>query len=140
MKPALALLAVLLLTTPLLADAADDVRATETAFAKAFADRDKAKFFAFVADDAKFLGRKQIQTGKKEVVAAWSGFLDSKDAPFSWRPERVVANDAGNLGFSTGPIFDPAGVQVGTFTSTWQKQKDESWKIIFDGGSQCGER
>src|SRR5438067_2002138 len=137
MKRALAIVARILVTTSLFADATDEVRRTETAFAKAFADRDRARFFAFVADDAHFLGRRRISASKKEVVEAWSGFFDSATAPFSWKPQRVVANAAGNLGFSTGPVFDPAGAQIGTFTSTWQRQRDGSWKIIFDGGSQC---
>ncbi len=133
-----AAVALLFVSTSLFAaDAADEVRQTETAFAKAFADRDKARFFAFVADDAQFLGRRRISHGKKEVIEAWSPFFDGPAAPFSWRPERVVANAAGNLGFSTGPVFDPSGAQVGTFTSTWQKQSDGAWKIIFDGGTQC---
>ena len=132
-----AAVALLFLATSLFADAADEVRQTETAFAKAFADRDKARFFAFVAADAHFLGRRRISTSKKEVIETWSAFFDSATAPFSWKPERVVANAAGSLGFSTGPVFDPAGAQIGTFTSTWQKQPDGAWKIIFDGGSQC---
>jgi hypothetical protein len=34
------------------ADRADEVRATEIAFAKAFADRDVKKFSSYLADDA----------------------------------------------------------------------------------------
>jgi hypothetical protein len=34
-------------------------------------------------------------------------------------------------------VFDEAGVQSGTFTSTWVRQPDGSWKILFDGGSAC---
>src|SRR5262245_56197599 len=63
-----AAIALLFVATSLFADAADEVRQTETVFAKAFADRDKARFFAFVADDAQFLGRRRISAGKKEVI------------------------------------------------------------------------
>ena len=139
MKRAAAVAGLLLAAATLFAaDPAEEVRATETAFAKAFADRDRDRFFAFVADDAQFLGRQRIAHGKKEVIESWSRFFDSSEAPFSWKPERVVANAAGNLGFSTGPVFDGAsGAQIGTFTSTWQKQRDGSWKIVFDGGTHC---
>lgn len=131
-------LALLLVTTSLFAaDAADEVRRTELAFAKAFADRDKDGFFAFLADDAHFLGRARTMANKKEVIEVWSAFFQSSTPPFSWRPERVVTNAAGTLGLSTGPVLDPKGAQVGTFTSTWQKQPDGAWKIIFDGGQQC---
>ena len=133
MKRAAALIVVFITATSLFgADAADEVRQTEIAFAKAFADRDRDRFFAFVADDAHFLGGRRISASKKEVVETWSAFFHSATAPFSWKPERVVANAAGTLGFSTGPVFDPSGAQIGTFTSTWQKQPDGAWKIIFD--------
>ena len=119
------------------ADRADEVRATEIAFAKAFADRDAKKFFSYVADDAQFLGQRKIMHGKQEVVAAWSEFFKPAVAPFRWEPERVVTNATGDLGFSTGPVFDEAGVQTGSFTSIWVRQPDGSWKILFDGGSAC---
>jgi len=119
------------------ADRAEEVRATEIAFAKAFADRDAKKFFSYLADDAQFLGRRNTTHGKQEVVAAWSEFFKPAVAPFRWQPERVVTNVAGDLGFSTGPVFDEAGAQIGTFTSTWVRQPDGSWKILFDGGSDC---
>jgi ketosteroid isomerase-like protein len=119
------------------ADRAEEVRSTEIAFAKAFADRDAKNFLSFVADDAQFLGRRNTMRGKQEVIAGWSEFFKSSAAPFRWQPERVVTNATGDLGFSSGPIFDEAGVQIGTFTSTWVRQPDSSWKIVFDGGSPC---
>jgi ketosteroid isomerase-like protein len=119
------------------ADRAEEVRATEIAFAKAFADRDAKKFFLYLADDAQFLGRRNTMHGKQEVVAGWSEFFKPSVAPFRWQPERVVTNAVGDLGFSTGPVFDEAGVQIGTFTSTWIRQPDGSWKILFDGASAC---
>ena len=119
------------------AERAEEVRATEIAFAKAFADRDAKKFFSYLADDAQFLGRRDIMRGKQEVIKGWSEFLKPAVAPFRWQPERVVTNDAGDLGFSSGPVFDEAGVQIGTFTSKWVRQPDGSWKILFDGGSAC---
>jgi ketosteroid isomerase-like protein len=119
------------------ADRAEEVRAIEIAFAKAFADRDAKKFFSYLADDAQFLGKRNTMHGKQEVIAGWSEFFKAAVAPFRWQPERVVTNAAGDLGFSTGPVFDEAGVQIGTFTSTWVRQPDGSWKILFDGGSAC---
>ena len=117
------------------ADRSEEVRATEVAFAKAFADRDARKFFAYIADDAQFLGKRNTMRGKQEVIASWSEFFKPAVAPFRWEPERVVS--AGDLGFSSGPVYDEAGAQIGTFTSTWIRQSDGSWKILFDGGSAC---
>jgi len=119
------------------ADRADEVRATEIAFAKAFAERDVKKFSSYLADDAQFLGRSNTMRGKQQVIAVWSEFFKPEVAPFRWEAERVVTSAAGDLGFSSGPVFDEAGVQTGTFTSTWIRQPDGSWKILFDGGSAC---
>lgn len=127
-----AILLVLLLasTAP---SATDDVRNTETAFAKAFADRDATAFFAFVADDATFIAGNQTLSGKAEVVKAWSAYFKNEKPPFSWHPERVFTNAAGDLGLSTGPVFDAAGNHVADYSSIWQKQRDGTWKIVFDG-------
>lgn len=116
------------------ADAVDEVRRAETAFAKAFADRDQAKFFSFVADDASFLPGLGTLAGKEAVVKRWSRFFaGGSEAPFSWGPERVVVNKAGTIGLSTGPVFDPTGKHIGNFSSIWTRQADGSWKVLFDG-------
>src|SRR5262245_46887630 len=80
------------------ADRSEEVRATEIAFAKAFADRNEKKFFSYLADDAQFLGRRNTMHGKQEVIASWSEFFKPQVAPFRWQPERVVTNAAGDLG------------------------------------------
>ncbi len=127
-------LAILLLTLPALAAGpADEVRQTEIDFAKAFADRNPVKFFAFVAEDAHFLGPKRTLSGKAEVMKVWSEYLKPEKAPFRWEPERVVVNANGDLGLSTGPVFDPQGKHIGNYSSIWQRQSDGTWKIIFDG-------
>jgi ketosteroid isomerase-like protein len=97
----------------------------------------RKKVLLYLADDAQFLGRRNTMRGKQEVIAGWSEFFKPAVAPFRWQPERVITNAAGDLGFSSGPVFDEAGVQIGTFTSTWIRQPDGSWKIVFDRGSAC---
>ena len=113
--------------------AAEQVREAETAFARAFTDRDQTRFFSFVADDATFLSPKKTLSGKAQVVQTWTQFFGGREAPFRWQPERVVINGAGDIGLSTGPVFDAAGKHTGDFSSVWQKQKEGMWKVIFDG-------
>jgi ketosteroid isomerase-like protein len=137
MRRSLYLLLLVLASSAFAADRTEEVRATEIAFAKAFAERDAKKFFGYLAEDAQFLGRRSIMHGKQEVIAVWSEFFKPAVAPFRWEPERVVTNAVGDLGFTSGPVFDEAGAQIGTFTSTWVRQPDGSWKILFDGGSAC---
>ena|SRR6266568_3729498 len=58
-------------------DPAAEVRDRETAFAKAFAGRDAAKFASFLADDAKFMSAKRTLSGKAEVMAVWSEYMNA---------------------------------------------------------------
>ena len=123
------------------AAAVEQVRAAETAFAKSMADRNAAAFAALVSDEAVFFGGKGVQHGKTEVVGAWKRFFDGPDAPFSWKPAEVEVLASGSLGMTSGPVYDPKGNRIGTFNSIWQKQRDGSWKIIFDKGCppcECG--
>lgn len=115
------------------ADARDEVRNAELSFAKAFADRDQTKFFAFVLDDASFLGAGGTLSGKKAVVERWSRFFTTPQAPFSWAPDRVAVNAAGTIGLTAGTVFDANGNHIGNFNSTWVKQADGTWKVLFDG-------
>lgn len=130
----------LLFATPAFADAADrqpdpeaEVRNIEIAFAKAFAEQKAAQFFAYIADDATFLGARLTMVGKAEIVKNWTPFFSEKVAPFTWRPERVYVNGDGTLGLSTGPVFDKDGNQAGIYSSIWQKNAKGEWKIVFDG-------
>ncbi|HEY0371447.1 MAG TPA: alpha/beta fold hydrolase [Thermoanaerobaculia bacterium] len=136
MKITAAVLAILL-AIPALADAVEDVRQAEIGFAKAFADRDKTKFFAYVANDAVFLGGLAVQRGKDAVVKRWSRFFDNQPvAPFSWGPERIEITGNGTIGLSTGPVFDAEGNAIAQYASIWLKQGDGTWKVILDGPGQ----
>lgn len=136
MRRAATFLLALFVSASAFADPVEQVRQAEIAFAKAFADRDQAKFFGMVLDDATFLGARTL-AGKGAVVERWSRFFQGPQAPFFWGPERVVVNGAGTIGLSTGPVYDPNGAHIGNYSSVWLRQPDASWKILFDGpGSQ----
>jgi proline iminopeptidase len=132
-----ALLALIIILPALPVSAADavlDVRTAETGFAKAFADRDKVKFFSYVADDAVFLNPLGTLRGKPQIIERWSRFFDGvAEAPFQWGPERVEVTGDGRIGFSMGPIYLPNGEHAGYYSSVWQKQGDGTWKVIVDG-------
>lgn len=115
------------------AELQEQVRQTEAAFAKTMADRDHAAFASFLADETVFLGRSVLR-GKEAVAAAWKRYYEGPQAPFSWAPDRVAVLDSGTLAFSTGPVFEPDGKRSGTFNSTWRREKDGRWKIVFDSG------
>lgn len=111
----------------------EQVRATEIAFAKTLADRDPKKFESMIAPDSIWLGAKPLH-GPAEILASWQGYFDAKTPPFSWRPEIVEVQAGGKLALSTGPVLDPSGKRVGTYTSIWRRESTGEWKIIFDRG------
>ena len=133
------LLAALLAAAPARTNAqlAEEVRQTETAFAKTMADRDHAAFVSFLADETVWFGNNRVMRGKEAVATGWKPLYQGKDAPFSWRPEQVEVLDSGTLALSTGPVFDPAGKQTGTFSSIWRRDADGKWRIVFDKGCQA---
>jgi ketosteroid isomerase-like protein len=112
---------------------AEQVRATERAFAKTMADRDHAAFASFLSEEAVFLGRTVLR-GKAQVAAGWKAYYEAPQAPFSWEPDRVEVLASATLAVSTGPVYDPAGKRVGTFVSTWRREPDGTWKIVLDSG------
>jgi ketosteroid isomerase-like protein len=106
----------------------------ESSFAATMASRDSVAFARFIAPDAVFFGEKAVLRGKPAVVEGWSRFFAGRDAPFSWRPEKVEVLDSGSLALSTGPVHDPEGRQIGTFSSIWRRESDGSWRVVFDKG------
>src|SRR5512139_1935612 len=110
---------------------------TETAFAKTMADRDHDAFTRFLADDTVFFSGPEPLRGKAAVAAWWKRFYTSPQAPFSWKPGKVEVLEDGTLALSTGPVFDPAGKAVSSFTSVWRQQSPGVWRIVFDKGCNC---
>lgn len=120
-------------TPPADAGANDSLRAAETSFARSMADRNFDAFAAHVADDAVFINGGTPLRGKAEVLAFWKRFFERPQAPFSWRPE--VAEVAGGLGYTTGPVMAPDGKVIASFASTWRRTLTGRWEVVFDNGS-----
>jgi len=116
-----------------LAKLAEEVRATEVAFAKTLADRDVKTFRAMIAPDVIWLADKPLR-GPDEVLTRWQKYFDAPQAPFSWSPELVEVQQGGKLALSTGPVINAAGKRVGTYTSIWRHEPTGEWRIIFDRG------
>ena len=116
-----------------LAKLSQQVRATEVAFAKTLADRDVKAFRAMIAPDVIWLADQPLR-GPDQVLTRWQKFFDAPQAPFSWTPELVEVQQGGKLALSTGPVLDPAGKRIGTYTSIWRRESTGEWKIIFDRG------
>ena len=108
---------------------------TEQAFAHTMAARDHAAFTSFVSDEAIFFSGEKRLRGKQQVADSWKRFFDGPDAPFSWKPETVEVLNSGTLALSSGPVYDPTGKLIATFTSIWRLEAPGKWRIVFDKGN-----
>ena len=113
-----------------------DVFVAESSFAASMAQRDLKAFAALVSPEAVFFSDTAALRGKEAVLEAWRKFFVERKAPFSWRPETVEVLSSGILALTSGPVHDPGGKLIGTFTSIWRRDADGSWRVIFDKG--CG--
>lgn len=119
---------------PDLVTMAEQVRASETAFAATMAARDFKAFGSWVADDATFVNGGKPLRGKVAVLTHWERFFRSAQAPFAWKPEIVEVLASGQLAYSEGPVSLPDGKVVARYFSTWRRHPDGSWKIVLDNG------
>ena len=123
------------------AELKEQVRRTETAFAKTMADRDHAAFTGFLAKETVFLSNGNATRGAGAVAERWKRFFDGAKAPFSWAPEVVEVLDSGTIAMTQGAVRDPDGKRIGTFNSVWRREGSGEWKIVLDNGCpacDCG--
>ncbi len=119
---------------PLLENLKRQVADTERAFAKTMADRDLAAFKRFLSEETIFFSGPTPLRGPDAVAGWWKRWYEKPQAPFSWEPKEVEVLDSGTLALSSGPVFDPQGKRVGTFTSVWRQEEPGVWRIILDKG------
>ncbi len=107
----------------------------------AFADLSKAKgmraaFLANLGEDSLLFGP-DLMSG----VALWKGRPESP-ALLTWYPTFADLSLAGDLGYSTGPWEIRPNAEAkeagahGHFVTLWKKQRDGSWKAMFDQGAR----
>ncbi len=117
------------------------LEAAELGFAASVREHDRAKFAAFIDEQAAFVQGEEVVSGRAAVVESWAPLL-APDAPyFEWHPTIVELTGEGTVGLTRGPWTsrrkDAQGQEVerhGTFTSVWRKGADGAWKIVFDAG------
>ena len=113
----------------------------ERAFAKATAERGVDGWMEFMAPNAvelsaePLVGLDQIRNGMAKQFLL-PGFK------ITWAPTKAEFLGKGDVGYAvgryevrfTGEDGKPQ-VETGSYLTTWQKQKDGSWKVVSDIGS-----
>jgi ketosteroid isomerase-like protein len=121
-------------------DAVREIYKAEKEFEKMAAEKGVAEAFYFFADDSATIrrGSDSLIKGKENIKTFYSKTDDSK-TKVNWTPDFVKASDDGTLGYTYGnyiwAITDSAGKvseYKGIFHTVWKKQKDNSWKYVWD--------
>lgn len=114
-------------------DLVNQVRESETEFAKTMLERDFNKFLEFISDEAIFLSCQKALYGKSEIAKYWEKYYVEKEPPFTWEPDIVEVLPSGKLALSNGLVF-VNGKLVSKFSSTWRLEEDGKWRVVFDHG------
>jgi len=106
------------------------VVAAEVAFARAAReDGQWTAFSDFAADGAVMHG----SSGPFEAKP-WLAGRENPSAAVQWAPKAIWMSCDGALAVSTGRFRDPEGI-VGTFVTVWERQADDSYRWVYDGGA-----
>jgi len=121
---------------PVFTGVQEQVANVERAFAATMKARDHAAFSGFLSDEAIFSGGEQPLRGKAAVAAEWKKFFVKPQAPFSWEPDEVEVLASGKLAKTSGPVYAPDGKLIARFQSVWRLEAPNTWRIVFDGGTE----
>ena len=110
-------------------------------FNQSVATRDKKKFLSLISQTAVFVGDGPL-TGHNEILKGWGAFFDPSGPTLTWEPTRAEVLVGGDIGVTIGSwtrrTKAPDGKTSearGQYVTTWQKQKDGAWKVVYDIGS-----
>ena len=114
----------------------NDVMITENAFALMAKDKGiAAAFYAFAADDAVIKRGPTIIKGKEAIREFYE--KQPQTGELQWAPD--FADVSGDLAYTYGKFTftekDSTGTlkeTYGIFHTVWKKQKDGTWKFVWD--------
>ena len=102
--------------------------------------KDAAKVASFYAEDAMVLPPNEpVAMGRAAAEKVWASYFAAPNFSISWKTTAADIAKSGDLGYTAGTYEDsydgPDGKRVqetGKYLCTWRKQKDGSWKALFD--------
>jgi ketosteroid isomerase-like protein len=115
----------------------------ERSFAASAEHHDTAAFADHVHEQAAFdAGSPEPIHGRQAVVDGWKPVIEGKLFQLGWSPGIVTIGGDGSLAISRGPSWmkdlRPAAksrYRIGEFISTWVRDKDGKWRVLFDAGT-----
>jgi ketosteroid isomerase-like protein len=115
----------------------------ERSFAASVASHDATAFADHVQANAAFDAGSPTPThGRDAVVADWKDIIDGTQIKLGWSPGIVTIGGDGGLAISRGPSWiedlrpnPKQRYRIGEFISTWIKDADGTWRVLFDGGA-----
>jgi uncharacterized protein (TIGR02246 family) len=138
---------VLAIAVPLAAQAIDAnaaaaaIMQADRDFNQSVAARDKKKFVSLISETAVFVGDGPMR-GHAEILEGWGAFFDPNGPTLTWEPTSAQVLVGGDVGVTIGSwvrrtkTTDGKTTEArGQYATTWQKQKDGRWKVVYDIGS-----
>ncbi len=123
-------------------EAREAIRKADLAFCDALGARDRERFAALVAEDARFFTGGEPSARRDDVVRDWEVFFAEDGPRLTWAPVHVEAAASGDLGYSTGRYEwggkNPDGtprVRTGWYVTIWRKGADGRWRAALDIGT-----
>lgn len=117
-----------------------EILKTEKAFEKMAAEKSISAAFYFYADENAVIKRENDTLIKgKENIRNYYKKSDRIKAKVSWTPDFIEVSDCGTLAYTYGKylwqVENHLGETVsykGVFHTIWKKQKDNTWKYVWD--------
>jgi ketosteroid isomerase-like protein len=117
----------------------DEIFQAEKAFEMMAAEKGIAEAFHYFADEKAVIKRENdtLIIGKENIKKYYE--KNNKNATVNWTPDYIDVSDCETLGYTYGKyvwkIKNEQGLITeykGVFHTVWKKQKDGSWKYVWD--------
>jgi ketosteroid isomerase-like protein len=145
MKAAIILLPVILLfagcgNSKSKEDIKKEISRTEKAFEKMTSEKGIAEAFYHFADENAVIKRENdtLITGDENIKIFYEK-KGLKDAIVTWTPDFIDVSESGDMAYTYGKYIwkiketDSTFVEYkGVFHTVWKRQKDNSWKYVWD--------
>ena len=106
----------------------------------AWSEAELEEQITYLADDAMYLpeGMPQV-TGRDAIAEIWREEAQLPGFSIKWKPDGAVVSASGDFGYTFGPNKTTLNNATGAITTSkgkyvtiWQKQPDQSWKVVVD--------